>query len=296
MAKTKTKIGHFQRMWFHIRRSPFQSLAAFLVMWLNFLLVTLLAVLIIGFGSLLNYFQARPEVTAFLNDDTTKTQVEQMQDSLAKMEGIKEVRFVSKQEALELYREQNKNNPLLLEMVSADILPASLEISAEGPEYLNAAAEALKSRDQLIDEVVYQKDVVEKLSFWTTVIRNGGLGAVGFLTFVSLAVIMVIIGMKLATHRQEINALRSLGATGFYIQFPYILEGLFYGFWGSLIGSGIIFGALYYWQDNVNSFFSPIQVIPSLEQMGMILGLEMAGGLILGLIAASLATSRYLKK
>lgn len=296
MAKTKTKIGHFQRMWFHIRRSPFQSLAAFLVMWLNFLIVTLLAVLIIGFGSLLNYFQARPEVTAFLNDDASQSQVQQMQENLAQMEGIKEVRFVSKQEALELYREQNKNNPLLLEMVSADILPASLEISAEGPEYLNVAAETLKSRDQLFEEVVYQKDVVEKLSFWTRVIRNGGLGAVGFLTFVSLAVIMVIIGMKLATHRQEIKALRSLGATGFYIQAPYLLEGLFYGFWGSLIGSGLIFGALYYWQDTISNFFTPIQVVPSLDQMGMILGLEMAGGLILGLIAAGLATSRYLRK
>lgn len=296
MAKTKTKIGHFQRMWFHIRRSPFQSLAAFLVMWLNFLLVSLLAVLIIGFGSLLNYFQARPEVTAFLNDEALKSQVEQLQDDLTQMEGIKEVRFVSKQEALELYREQNKNNPLLLEMVSADILPASLEISAEAPEYLNTAAETLKSKEDVIEEVVYQKDVVEKLSFWTRVIRNGGLGAVGFLTFISLAVIMVIVGMKLATHRQEIKALRSLGATGFYIQFPYLLEGMFYGFWGSLIGSGLIFGALYFWQDSVNSFFSPIQVIPSLEQMGMILGLEMVGGLFLGLIASSLATSRYLRK
>jgi cell division transport system permease protein len=296
MAKTKTKIGHLQRMWFHIRRSPFQSLAAFLVMWLNFLLVTLLAVLIIGFGSLLNYFQARPEVTAYLKDEALKSQVEQLQTNLQQMEGIKEVRFVSKQEALELYREQNKDNPLLLEMVSADILPASLEISAEGPKYLNAAAETLKSREQVIEEVVYQKDVVENLSFWTRVIRNGGLGAVGFLTFVSLAVIMVIIGMKLATHRQEIKALRSLGATGFYIQAPYLLEGLFYGFWGSIIGSGIIFGALYYWQDMISSFFSPIMVIPTLEQMGLILGLEMAGGLFLGLVAASLATSRYLKK
>ncbi len=296
MTKTKVKIGPFTRMWYHIRRSPFQSISAFLVMWLNFLLVSLLAVLIIGFGSLLNYFQERPEVTAFLKDEANQSQVEQVQDDLAGLEGIKEVRFISKQEALELYREQNQDNPLLLEMVSADILPASLEISAEGPEYLSAAAEALRSETDLVEEVVYQKDIVENLSFWTGVIRNGGLGAAAFLTFISLAVIMVIIGMKLATHRQEINALRSLGATGFYIQAPYLLEGIFYGFWGSLIGSGLVFGGLYYWQDKVNHFFAPIQVIPSLEQMGIILGLEMIGGMILGLIASSIAAARYLKK
>ena len=70
---------------------------------------------------------------------------------------------MSKDEALQIYKDLNKNNPLLLEMVTAEILPASLEVYATKPEYLSEIAEFLK-KQQGIDEVVFQKNIVDKLA------------------------------------------------------------------------------------------------------------------------------------
>ncbi len=297
MSKKRAKISLSRNTWHHIRRSPFQSLAAILIMWLNFLMASLLVVLVLGFGVLLSHFESRPEVTAFLKDDSTKAQIQQLQQKAAAMEGVKEVRFVSKDEALKIYREQNKDNPLLLEMVSASILPASLEIAATEPGFLVKIADFLKGEKKVVEEVIFQQDVVERLSFWVKTIRNGGIIAVGFLSFVSLVVIMVIIGMKIAAHQDEISVLRSLGAANFYIQGPFLLEGIFYGITGALLGLSLVFGVLFYFRERIEGFFDPISVLPQdVNLLAMIFAGELLAGAILGLIASWLATRRYLKK
>ena len=297
MSKSKLKGGIGWTTWHHLRRAPFQSLTAILVMWLNFLAVTALLTLIFLFSSLLNYFETRPEVTAFLKDKVDQTQIEQVRQQLVHFPGVKEVRFISKEEALKIYREQNKDNPLLLEMVSAEILPASLEISAINPEYLTPIANFLNEKKELVEEVIFQRDVVDRLAFWIRTIRNGGLAIVGFLSFVSLVVIIVIIGMKIATHRQEIGILRSLGATNFYIQAPFLLEGFLYGLVGAFLGILLISGLVYYWRSQIEGFFKPIIVFPQdWRLIGLVLSVELVVGGLLGLIGAWLASHRYLKR
>ena len=297
MSKKKLKMGIGKIVWHHLRRSPFQSLAAVLTMWLNFLAAAILVVLVFGFSSLLTYFEGRPEVTAFLKDGTAEREVQELRGQVTELEGVKEVRFVSKEKALEIYREQNEDNPLLLEMVTADILPASLEISAVNPNYLAEIAAFLKQKTELVEEVVFQKDVVERLSFWARVIRNGGIVMVAFLSLVSLIIIMVIIGMKIAAHRNEIGILRSLGATNFYIQAPFLLEGMFYGFLGSLLGVLLVGGAVFYWRGQISGFFAPIPVIPQeIKPILFCVFGELAAGVFLGLSAAWLATRRYLRR
>lgn len=265
-------------------------------MWLNFLVATTLIVLALGFASLLSYFETRPEVTAFLKDEASATEINQLRDELVSLPGVKEANFISKDEALKIYREQNKNNPLLLEMVTADILPASFEISAISPDYLTKVAEFLNGQENVVEEVIFQKDVVEKLSFWIETIRNAGIVVVSLLSLVSLVVIMVIIGMKIATHADEINALRSLGASGFYIQAPFLLEGMIYGLFGSLFGWSLIFGAIFYWRENIEAFFNPISVLPQGRTIIFILVAELSFGIIFGLITALMASRRYLRK
>ena len=291
------KVGLFQTAWQHIRRSPLQSLAAIMVMWLNFLVATALVVLVLGFASLLNYFESRPEVTAFLRDEATEVQVQQLNQQLSSLEGVKETKYVSKKDALEIYREQNKNNPLLLEMVTANILPASFEISAVSPDQLTKIAEFLEKEKEVVEEVIFQKDVVEKLSFWVGVIRNGGLAIAGILSLVSWVVIMVIIGMKIAAHADEISALRSLGADSLYIQAPFLLEGVIYGLVGFLLGWSLVFGAIFYWHGEISTFFEPILVLPGETRIIVTIFLaELLAGVVFGLMAAWMATRRYLRK
>ncbi|MFH1561725.1 MAG: permease-like cell division protein FtsX [Patescibacteria group bacterium] len=297
-GKTKrVKVGVWLNTWRQVRRSPFQSLAAVIVMWFNFLTASILVFLFLALSSLLGYFEARPEVIAFLKDEVDSVQVEQLKQKLSGVDGVTEVKFFSKDDALKIYREQNKDKPFLLEMVSARILPASLEVSAKDPSYLLGVAELIKGEKDLVEDVVFHQDVVELLSFWVKVLRNGGLGLVFFFSLVSLVMMVLILGMKISAQRDSIRALRSLGASDSYIQSPFLLEGMIYGFTGASFGMSLVFGFWLLVRSRAYEFFAPIVLIPKDPILLLsIVGIEWFLGIGLGLTAAWLASRRYLKK
>src|SRR5258708_29429629 len=144
---------HWDTMWNHIRRSPYQALAAILIMMLTFLAVSVFTILIIGSSKVITYFESKPQVTAFFKDDAKQDAIDSLKNDLTATGKVSSMKFVSKQQALQIYREQNKNDPLLLELVTADVLPASLEISANNLQDLPAISQSLNG-NAIVQEVV----------------------------------------------------------------------------------------------------------------------------------------------
>ena len=103
----------------HIRRSPFQSMVAFLTVFTCFFILNSFLLINRGLSSVLNYFETKPEITIFLKDGLDQATVESVQKELATYPDIKEIRYISKEKALSLYKDMNKENPLLTEMVTA---------------------------------------------------------------------------------------------------------------------------------------------------------------------------------
>ena len=187
----------FKTMWHNIRRSPYQALAAIMVMMLTFLAVSFLTFLIFGSAKAINYFESKPQVTAFFRNDTKQSDINELEAKLRDTESIASVKFVSKEEALKIYQEQNKNDPLLLDLVTADILPASLEISTVKIADLENVYKTLKS-SPLIQEVIFQKDVVSTLTSWTSALRKVGLALVVVLSLVSVFIMATVIVVKVS--------------------------------------------------------------------------------------------------
>jgi len=288
-------MKHLKRAFSHIRRSPYQALAAILTLSLTAFMASILVLLALGSTALLHFFETRPQVTAFLKDEMGVSSAMEIKARLEKLENVKEVKYVSKEEALSLYREQNKNDPLLLEMVTANILPASLEVSAYNLEALKKVAEILKS-EKGVEEVVFQEDVVNALARWTAAIRKVGVGIILFLTAVSLLVILVIITMKIALRKEEIEVLRISGAGSFYISWPFILEGIIYGIFGAILGWGSFYLLLRWVNPFLTSFLAGTPLLPiSPSVLLLILGGEILGGGLLGALGSLVAVKRYLK-
>lgn len=284
-----------QITWKHIRRSPYQALAALMIMILTFFVVSVFALLSFGSEGIITYFETRPQITAFLKDEVGEEQVELFKNKLEANEKIAKLKYVSKEEALAIYREQNKDDPLLLEMVTADILPASLEIAAVDSEYLGELVKILEE-DEVVEDVLFQEDVVVALSNWTRNIRRVGLGLVSFFVAVSLLVVLIIISMKIAAKKIEIEILKLLGASKGYIHNPFLLEGIFYGVVGALIGWGLAYLILLYATPVLVGFFGEISLLPiPFWLMLALLGAEIGLGVFIGSLASFLAVRRYLR-
>ncbi len=281
--------------WTHIRRSPYQASAAIGIMFLTFFLASVTVLVAAGSQMLLQYFETRPQVTAFFKDDVKADEIEILKQKLTQTGKVNSTKFVSKEEALAIYREQNKNDPLLLEMVTANILPASLEVSTTDINFLGEIAQTLRD-ESVVEEVIFQEEVVKSLKNWTDTLREIGLVLIGFLVFISTLIVLIIVSMKVALRKEEVEILRLIGATNWYIRAPFIFEGIFYGMVGAILGWGAAFLLLLYATPFLVNFLAGIPLLPvPIVFMLIILGIELLAGIFIGSFGSFLAVKRYLK-
>ena len=283
----------FKIAWQHIRRSPYQAVAAVLIMTLTFFVASLFFLVLAGSYNVLSYFEKKPQITVFFTDKKTQSEIKDLEERLRVTGQVSSLKYVSKEEALAIYREQNKADPLLLEMVTADILPSSLEISAVSAEYLSELAKILKNEKET-EEVVYQKDIIDSLLSWTKGIRTVGIILVSFLSLLSLLLILTIISMKIAFKKEEIEILKLIGASPWYIRMPFILEGSFYGLIGAVLAWLASFGLLLYSTPFLSSFLAQIPILPvPLPFMLAVFSGMVFLGAALGSLGSLLALKRY---
>lgn len=281
--------------WKNIRRSPYQALAAILIMTLTFLAISFFTFLLVGSSQIITYFESKPQVTAFFKNEAKQSDINDLENKLSETGKVSSVKFVSKEEALKIYKEQNKNDPLLLDLVTADVLPASFEISAVKIEELSPISEMLK-KSSIVSDVIYQKDVVSTLTSWTNAIRKIGVSLIILLTLVSVFIMATIIGIKISQKKEDIEIMRLIGATPWYIRWPFIFEGAFYGVVGAIAGWTMATGALLYATPFLESFLKGIPILPvSFVNLFILLGLELAFAVFLGVISSIIAVFRYLK-
>lgn len=279
----------------NIRRTPFQALAASMVMFLTFFALLTFLLLALGSQSALRYFESKPQVIAFFKEGTTSQDVDAISNALKSETRVVGTKYVSKEDALEIYRDKNKSDPALLELVTANILPASLEISTKNPEDLQPVAEILK-KEPVISEVIVPEDVIASLTSLTRVIRIVGGATVGFLMVFATLVIVMIIGFKIRIKRSEIEIMRLLGASPSFIRNPFILEGMFYGVAGATLSWVISYALLWYFTPFLQGYLGDVKLLPINPLLMLtLLGANLLLALVVGGLGSMAAVRRYLK-
>jgi cell division transport system permease protein len=299
---------HLKTAFGYMRRAPFQAAAAVFVLSLTFFVATLVSILAYSSSQLLSYFESRPQVIAFLKDGTSDTQVGDLQHKLAANSIIKDIKYVSKEEALSIYKKATSDNPLLGQLVSPSIFPASLEFSVTDLSFAQSIIDEVKG-ESIVDSVGFTaavggeanlNDVVSRLKTITTYVRLGGIIFTGVLTLASFVVLLITITMRMATRREEIEILNLIGATKSFIRSPIMLEAVIYAAVGVFVGWMLAFIAVLYSAPTLVSYFGEIPILPRdtvgiLSVFGIILGAELLGGMILAVSGSLLAISRVRK-
>lgn len=279
----------------NIRRTPYQALAASMVMFLTFLTLLLFLLLALGSQEILKYYESKPQVIAFFKDNTTESDIRAIEGALNQSGRVSTLKYVSKEEALKIYQERNKNNPALLELVTANILPASLEISTISPQDLSTIAEIIK-KEPVIEDVVYPEDVIQALTRGTGVVRTVGLIAVTFLIIFAFLVILMIIGFKIRLKRGEIEIMKLLGASTWFIKAPFIIEGITYGVAGAILAWIISYTLVWYFTPFIQGFLGEITLLPvSPIVMLSLLLVTISIATIIGGLGSFGAVRRYLR-
>ncbi len=296
---------HFKTAAGYIRRFPYQAIAAIFVLGITFFVTTIHAVLVYSSNITLKYYETRPQVIAFLKNDATQEDIATLQSQLERDSKIKEVRYVSKEEAFEIYKEGTSYNPLLSELVSPETLPASIEFSLVDLNFAEEVMEGLRN-NQTVDQVGFTANLgseeqlslvierLRKISYYTRVV---GGSYIAFQITASLFVLLIIISMRMHIRKSEIEILDLIGANSGFIYKPILLEALFYAIAGAFVGWLFAFIIVLYATPTVLNLFSSLPVLPQNTNEFFIfflaiLGVELILSSFLAIIGSSFAVSR----
>lgn len=274
------------------------------------ILVMVMALFVIGsllFGkalllSALDDLQDKVDVTVYFKTDASEEDVVSIQDSLLNLEEVKDVEYISQNQALELFRGRHADNSLIIQSLDElgdNPLGASLNIKAKNPsQYENIARFLEAGVFASIDKVNYHQNkvVIDRLAAILQASKKVGTGISVVLTLVALLVTFNTIRLAIYTTREEIKIMRLVGASNRYIRGPFVVEGVLYGFVSSAVAMVLFYPLTLWLGPAAESFFGGINLfgyyLTNFFEIFMILLLIGVGS---GVFSSWIAARRYLK-
>lgn len=236
------------------------------------------------------------EVQIFLEDEITDEQLARIENEAKNTQGVLSVVFQSKEQALETMKKQWEEDAYLLEGLETNPLPNSLIVQLKDIEYADLVVDKV-SDFQGIEEIKYNKDIIDKLILFSNYIRAGGLVIVAILILVSIFIISNTIKITVTARRREIDIMKYVGATNGYIRGPFIIEGLVFGLIGAIISILIVYYGYGYFFNRVNDrlyVLFTVYLVPPKVLMKDIAIIFTSIGLGIGTIGSLVSLKRFL--
>ncbi len=239
--------------------------------------------------------ESKVEIKAYLIDEITTQEQSNIETILQGVEGVKEVTYESKEEAFDKFKERLGEDNAILAGFSEDRnpLPNSFVVSLEEPEAAMRVEEAL-SGVRGVEDVGNERETVERIIGLAKIIRTMGVVIFIILVLVSLFLISNTIKLTVYSRRREIGIMKFVGATDWFIRWPFLIEGMIMGLIGGIIAVAVVFFAYQLvYADITQSLFYAGLVKPSevLNSFSWQFGLT---GLVIGALGSFIALKRFL--
>jgi cell division transport system permease protein len=282
----------------NLRRNFSLTIASLLTVAVSLALVGSALLLQKGVQNATTRWQGGIEFIVFLQPDVTQDQADAVGRELRANPDVKDVKFVDKQQAYQEFKLLFRNSPELVDTVTPDILPASWRVvpSNTDPNVIEAIGRQFEKKAGVMS-VVFAKDTVESVMKVTRLMQIGIFGAAVVLLVAACLLIVNTIRTAMLSRRREIEVMKLVGASNWFIRVPFMLEGLVQG----LLGAALACVAVRVLNSLVESRVTQGQSLAILQNFsvsasevnGTILKLLLVGGLV-GMIGSGWAVNRYL--
>ena len=293
------RFGYFfARALANLRQNVFVSVVTVGTITLALLIAALFLLVYVNLQGMAEGWSDKVQITAYFDREPTPLAVAALKGRVKAIPGTSKLVFVTKQEAEQRLRGRLKGQEALLEGVSADVLPASLEIGLDR-EHRDAAAvagyvAALK-RVQGITEVQYGEEWVQRFNTFMNFFRLVGALLGGFLAIAVLFIVSNTIKLTIYARKDELELLGLVGATRFFIKAPFLIEGVLQGALGAVLSLVALTACYYAFLKNAGNFLG---VNPAGSGLCFLSGGQLAailcGGVLLGFIGSLTSLRRFI--
>lgn len=294
------RIVYFTRKAFgSIRENPFINLITIGTIAIAMLLGGSFLLVFSNLSAVVDRLTRDVEISAYLREEASQAEIASLSDRLNRIPEIEDVKFVSKDDALELFRKQNPEDKTLLDEIGENPLPASYQVKlAKGyrdAENVTRIAADLAS-DPAVEEVEYGQEWIAKFTAFLKLLQIAGIGLGSMLVLAVVFVVSNTIKLAVFARRDELEIMQLVGATPMFIRIPYLLEGVLQGVAGALIALLALWvgwrTASVHATDSLAPVFgtSRLEFLPREAVIGLI-----AAGVFLGFFGSLFAMGRFLR-
>lgn len=283
-------------------RNGWLSTATVLVMVLTLFVIGGLVLSSVLFNTILASVEEKIDVSVYFLPNTPEELIINLKSEFQKIPNVREVAYVSQAEALERFRERHKDNPVVIESLQEledNPLEASLNISALDTLKFQDIVTAIEARQEpTVDKINFRENqlAIERLSKITTASKTTGAALAIVLAFVAVLVTFNTVRLAIYTARDEINVMRLVGATAWYIRGPFLVEGIIDGALAAVVTTAIYFPIIWFLAPKLQLFLDGVNMFDYFvshffEFFAILLGTSV----VLSVLSSILAIRRYLK-
>jgi cell division transport system permease protein len=231
----KNAFYFFREAFKSMSRNRILSIATISTVAICILILGMAALMIINAGTFMQRLESDVEIVAYLDNSLSKDQMADIKTDIKNLGGVKSIVFVSKTEALKrLEKKFGEDKYDLGETLSKNPLPNTYEIKAQDPRHVPRLANSVKQMKG-IDKVNYGQGIIERLFKVTNWIRITGIILIILLALGAVFLIATTIRLAIFARRKEIYLMKLIGATDWFIRWPFYIEGILLGALGGLI-------------------------------------------------------------
>ncbi|MBU5592581.1 permease-like cell division protein FtsX [Clostridium sp. MSJ-4] len=240
--KTSTIKSFFVDAFKSIKRNKTISFASIITVSATLFIFGIFIMLALNINRFVGEVESKVEIKVFLKEDVTISDQKAIEDKLRKTEGVKEVAYESKSEALQKFKEQLKENASLLSGYdsSKNPMPSSFVVKLTTPEAAESVGQEVTNMSG-VDEIGNDEDLVKSIITISKSVKWAGIILFIILVGVSLFLIGNTIKLTVFSRRREIGIMKFVGATDWFIRWPFIIEGMTMGVFGALIADVLLY-------------------------------------------------------
>ena len=278
-----------------IKRNRTISIAAMITVLITFFVFGTFILVALNFNKSIEDVASKVELKVYLEDEIRLIEQNEIKLKLQEQPGVKEVIYESKDEAFNNFQESLANNPGLLQgyTLKNNPLPSSFIVKLENPEAAAAIAESVEGMVG-IEDVSSQQDLIDTITRFIDGIQVLGIGL--FILFVGVSIFLITNTIKLTVYsrRREVGIMKFVGATDWFIRWPFIIEGVIIGAIGSLASSILLFFAYKAVVSAIVTNMFYVSLVPVTFVLSTLIWVFLAGGMVVGAIGSFAALRKFL--
>ncbi len=293
--KIRTSEYFIREVFMSLRRNNWMSLASIGTVAVSLFIFGMFLMLVLNMNKMAESLESQVQINVYLEDSVDREQARDIESDLKELEGVQAVTFVTKDEAMEKFKERLGDQKTLLEALDeTNPLPDSFEVMITQPDLVKNAAATIEKWEG-VESAKYGQDVMEHLFDITRLIRIFGFTLMLVLAFATLFIISNTIRLTVFARRKEIAIMKYVGATDWFIRWPFVLEGMVLGLLGSII-SAIALRLVYTGiAEKIYSTLAFFPLIPEEPFLSYITIVVILSGMAIGSIGSAVSIKKFLK-